>query len=181
MIFFNSFAGHQRINLPVATVLMPAGKAKETTQRASRQIADEIQAKLLIKSLKNWTQRIFMDPTPGFLFPEEDSLPLNTQWSFETVLEDAPAGFGTLGWGRFQAFGQPVDSAGSHLWVVAWAALQSTVGTRVVWGLPCSSCCPMAWEPRSHPGKKYSKPNILENSYSATPQSNPLPLVSSPS
>lgn len=79
MIFFNSFAGHQRINLPVATVLMPAGKAKETTQRASRQIADEIQAKLLIKSLKNWTQRIFMDPTPGFLFPEEDSLPLNTQ------------------------------------------------------------------------------------------------------
>lgn len=132
--FLNSFAGHQRINLPLATVLMPAGKAKEMTQRASRQIPDEIQAKLLTKSLKNWNQRIFMDPNPGFLLPKEDSLPINTQWSFETVLEDVPAGFRTLGWGRFQAFGQPVDSAGSHLWVVAWAALQSTVGTRVVGG-----------------------------------------------
>lgn len=34
--FLIHLQGHQRINLPLATVLTPAGKAKEMTQRASR-------------------------------------------------------------------------------------------------------------------------------------------------
>lgn len=62
--------GHQRINLPLATVLTPAGTAKEMTQRASRQICDEIRSKIAYKKPKELDSEYVHGLKPQGLVPK---------------------------------------------------------------------------------------------------------------
>lgn len=65
--------------MPLATVLTPAGKAKEMTQRASRQNPDEIQGKIAYQKPEELDPEDVHGPQTCVLFPREDSLSINTQ------------------------------------------------------------------------------------------------------
>lgn len=56
--------------MPLATVLTPAGKAKEMTQRASRQIPDEIDSKIAYQKPKELDSEDVHGPKPKFFIPQ---------------------------------------------------------------------------------------------------------------
>lgn len=143
--FLICLQGHQRINLRLATVLTPAGEAKEMIHRASRQIPDDIQGKIAYQKPKEPDSEDVCGPKPKFFVPQSR---LFSHWHLMKLqacavrMPQHPQKEG-----GFRHLGHLWAVMGFHLWVVAWAALQSTVGTRVMWGFlaPHAALWPGCW------------------------------------
>lgn len=169
--FLIHLQGHQRIYLCLATVLTPAGKDKEMIHRTSRQIPDEIQGKIAYQKPKEWDTEDVQGPKTKFFVPWRR---LFSHW--HSVKRQACAvrmsqlGSGPQKEGSFRHLGHVWAGMVFHLWVVAWATLQSTAGTRVMWGFlaPRAALWPGSWG-------DVKELNNLETSNFAAPQNKPHP------